>query len=60
MLATSTSKQNTPSVIALTRQGINPIRLNNSLNNKSSMGAYEILRTRENSLTIIGSAQKLV
>ena len=51
--------KNTPSVIALTRQGINPIRLNNSLNNKSSMGAYEILRTRENiSLTIIGSGSE--
>ncbi len=36
---------NTPSVIALTRQGVNPVRLENSSENKCSAGAYEILRT---------------
>ena len=35
----------TPSVIALTRQGINPVRIKNSSKNESSAGAYEILRT---------------
>ena len=35
----------TPSVIALTRQGLNPIRLKNTSKNETSLGAYEILRT---------------
>ena len=39
--------KNTPSVIALTRQKINPIRRKNSSKNLSSTGAYEILRTNE-------------
>jgi len=34
-----------PSVIALTRQSINPIRVKKSSKNESSVGAYEILRT---------------
>ncbi len=37
--------KNSPSVIALTRQGINPVRTKNSSKNESSAGAYEILRT---------------
>lgn len=37
--------QRTPSVIALTRQGINPLRLKSSSKNESSAGAYEIFRT---------------
>jgi len=37
-----------PSVIALTRQGINPVRTKNSSKNLSSAGAYEILRTGNN------------
>ena len=46
--------KNTPSVIALSRQGINPVRLKNSSRNESSFGAYEILRTGDNiSITII-------
>ncbi|MBD1134979.1 transketolase [Pelagibacterales bacterium SAG-MED47] len=51
--------QNTPSVIALTRQGINPVRLKNSSKNKSSAGAYEILRTGDNiSLTILATGSE--
>ncbi len=38
----------TPSVIALTRQGVNPVRHSSSSKNESSAGAYEILRTGEN------------
>ena len=38
----------TPSVIALTRQGVNPVRHLSSSKNESSAGAYEILRTGEN------------
>ena len=45
--------KNTPSVIALTRQGINPVRIKNSLKNESSSGAYEILRTGNNIRTTI-------
>ena len=51
--------KNTPSVIALTRQGINPIRIKNSSKNKSSFGAYEVLRTGDNiSVTIIGTGSE--
>ncbi len=45
--------KNTPSVISLTRQGINPIRLENSIKNKSSLGAYELLRTGDNIIVTI-------
>ena len=51
--------KNTPSVIALTRQGIRPVRLKKSVRNKSSNGAYEILRTGEDiKLTIISSGSE--
>ena len=39
--------KNTPSVIALTRQAIKPVRVKISKKNMSSFGAYEILRTRD-------------
>ena len=51
--------KNTPSVIALTRQGINPVREKNSFKNESSVGAYEILRTGDNiSITIIATGSE--
>ena len=51
--------KDTPSVIALTRQGIDPVRLKDSSKNKSSFGAYEILRTGENlSLTILATGSE--
>ncbi len=51
--------ENTPSVIALTRQGVNPVRLEKSSKNKSSLGAYEILRTGNNiSLTILATGSE--
>ena len=51
--------KNTPSVLALTRQGINPIRLKDSSKNESSLGAYEILRTGDNiSLTILATGSE--
>ena len=51
--------KNTPSVIALTRQGINPIRAKDSPNNESSAGAYEVLRTGNNiSVTIIATGSE--
>ena len=51
--------KNTPSVIALTRQGINPVRLKYSPMNKSSFGAYEILRTGDNlSVTILATGSE--
>ena len=49
----------TPSVIALTRQGISPVRLKKTLINESTKGGYEILRTNENiKLTIISSGSE--
>ena len=50
----------TPSVIALTRQGINPVRIKSSSKNQSCAGAYEILRTGENiSLTILATGSEI-
>ena len=49
----------TPSVIALTRQGVKPIRNKNLSKNESSSGAYEVLRTGEEiKLTIISSGSE--
>ena len=51
--------KNTPSVIALTRQNINPIRVKDTPNNESSAGAYEVLRTGNNiSVTIIATGSE--
>ncbi len=51
--------KNTPSVIALTRQGMSPIRVKNSYKNESSVGAYEILRTGNNiSVTILATGSE--
>ena len=49
----------TPSVIALTRQGVQPVRKKNSKKNESSLGAYEVLRTGDNiSLTILATGSE--
>ncbi len=51
--------KNTPSVIALTRQKIDPVRKQKSSNNLSSTGAYEILRTNDKiKLTILSSGSE--
>ena len=51
--------KSSPSVLALTRQGMKPIRVENSSKNKSSFGAYEVLRTGDNiNLTIISSGSE--
>ncbi len=51
--------KNTPSVIALSRQGINPVRKKNTPKNKSAVGAYEILRTGDKiKLTIIATGSE--
>ena len=51
--------KNSPSVISLTRQNVNPIRLENSLKNKSSLGAYEVMRTGNNiSVTILATGSE--
>ena len=48
-----------PSVIALTRQGVEPVRNKNFFKNKSSYGGYEILRTGNNiKLTILSSGSE--
>ena len=49
----------TPSVIALTRQSVKPIRNKNESKNETSSGAYEVLRTGEEiKLTIISSGSE--
>tara|TARA_A100001015_G_scaffold282538_1_gene346915 strand:+ start:27 stop:1523 length:1497 start_codon:yes stop_codon:yes gene_type:complete len=51
--------KNTPSVIALTRQGVKPIRNQSDTKNESSYGAYEVLRTGEKiKLTLISSGSE--
>ena len=51
--------QRAPSVIALTRQGINPLRLKSSSKNECSAGAYEIFRTGENiKVTILATGSE--
>ncbi len=51
--------KNSPSVIALTRQGISPIRIKESSKNESSLGAYEVLRSGNDiKLTIISSGSE--
>ncbi len=51
---------NTPSVLSLTRQNLNPIRDKYSKTNKCSYGAYEILRTNKKvKLTILASGSEV-
>ena len=51
---------NTPSVLALTRQKLNPVRKKFDKENKCSLGAYEVLRTNENvELTIFASGSEV-
>ena len=51
--------ESTPSVIALTRQKIDPVRKKNSSENLSSYGAYEILRTNDKiNLTILSTGSE--
>ena len=53
-------KQNTPSIIALSRQKIGPVRKEFTTENKCSLGAYEISRTKENiDLTIFASGSEV-
>ena len=51
--------KNTPSVIALTRQAIKPVRIKSSTKNMSSLGAYEIFRTNSDiKVTIIATGSE--
>ena len=51
---------NTPSILSLTRQNLNPIRKKYSNVNKCSFGAYEILRTNNKiKLTILASGSEV-
>ena len=53
-------KINSPSIIALTRQKLNPVRKEFIKNNKCSYGAYEVLRTKnEINVTIFASGSEL-
>jgi len=51
----------TPSVLSLTRQNLEPIRLKFSNTNKCSLGAYEILRSNKNiNITILASGSEVI
>ena len=51
---------NSPSVIALTRQKINPVRQKYEPKNKCALGAYEILRTNKKiELTILATGSEV-
>ena len=51
--------KNSPSVIALTRQAISPVRIKKIPKNESSAGAYEILRTSNDiNLTLISTGSE--
>ena len=51
--------KNTPSVIALTRQAIKPVRIKSATKNMSSLGAYEIFRTNDDiKVTIIATGSE--
>ena len=50
----------TPSVLSLTRQNLEPIRLKFSSTNKCSLGAYEILRSNKKiNITILASGSEV-
>ena len=50
----------TPSILSLTRQNLNPIRDKYSKTNKCSLGAYEVLRTNKKvKLTILASGSEV-
>jgi transketolase len=50
----------TPSVLSLTRQNLDPLRLKFSKTNKCSLGAYEILRSNKKiDLTILASGSEV-
>ena len=52
--------KSTPSILALTRQNLKPIRNSFTKRNKCLMGAYEVLRTRKKiNLTIIASGSEV-
>ena len=54
------NKTNTPSVLSLTRQNLNPFRKKYSNKNKCSFGAYEVLRTNNKiNLTILASGSEV-
>ena len=51
---------NTPSVLSLTRQNLDPVRKKYSDTNKCSFGAYEVLRTNNKiNLTIMASGSEV-
>ena len=60
MLGNSIKKQNTPSVIALSRQKVPYINPSNSKKNKCENGAYEVkLTSHESNVTLIASGTEV-
>ena len=53
-------QKQTPSILSLTRQNLNPVRTEHSKENKCAFGAYEVLRTKESiNLTIIATGSEV-
>ncbi len=53
-------QKQTPSILSLTRQNLNPVRTEHSKENKCAFGAYEVLRTKESiDLTIIATGSEV-
>ena len=53
-------ENNTPSIIAVSRQKLNPIRKEFTKKNKCSLGAYEVLRTKNQiDLTILSTGSEV-
>ncbi len=53
-------QKETPSILSLTRQNLNPVRTKFNQENKCALGAYEVLRTGKNiDLTIIASGSEV-
>ena len=53
-------QKETPSILSLTRQNLNPVRTKFNQENKCALGAYEVLRTRKNiDITIIASGSEV-
>ena len=51
---------NTPSILSLTRQNLNPVRKTYSNKNLCSLGAYEVLRTNKKiNITILASGSEV-
>ena len=60
MLGVTLKNRTTPSILSLTRQNLDPLRLKYSIKNKCTFGAYEIFRSnRSITITILASGSEV-